>query len=112
MSTEFVYFLKRLSDLYIFILGADPGPYMPNDINYWRRFDEFYNSFTESLEVMGQVFIEELGTRGIHVNTLDEAQAEIDRLAQIAQRQAQQHPQQQVRIIPQEPRMLARHVAR
>ena len=112
MSTEFGYFLKRLSDLYIFILGADPGPYMPNDINYWRRFNEFYNSFTESLEVMGQVFIDELEKRGINVNSLDEAQAEIDRLAQIAQRQAHQHPQQRVRIIPQEPIMLARNVAR
>ena len=87
MSSEFGYLIRNLSELYIFILGADPGPYMPNDINYWLRFNQFMNRFKESLEGMGEVFIEELGTRGIHVNTLDEAQAEIERLAQGAQRQ-------------------------
>ena len=91
MSTEFNYFLRDLSQFYNFILGADPGPYMPNDINYWRRFNDFYDKFKESLEIMGEIFIEELGKRGINVNTLDEAQAEIERIAR-AQRPVQVPP--------------------
>lgn len=103
MSTEFNHFLIELSHFYNFILGADPGPYFPQDIRYWFRFQQFKDDLDEALDVLAQVWCDELKERGINVNSLADAPAEIQRIAQIAERQAERMARQ----APESPQMPA-----
>ena len=73
--------IARILRFHNFLLGAAPGPYSPNDMRYWLDFEEYRQDIAEGIDKLEHEFVYLLNKSGIHVNTLQEAQAEIEKMA-------------------------------